>query len=195
MSSLPLARLSPQEFLEWERNAEQKHEYWDGEVFAMAGGSPAHSLVIGNVQVALGRRLDASPCFVFNADLRVAVRWGELITYPDITVLCEEPQYFDSKEDTLTNPTLIVEVLSPSTKKTDRTEKSFMYREIPSMREILLVDPAPTMIEHYWKLPNGHWELETVRNPGAAIALVSLDQQLPVSEIYRKVDLLSRSLR
>jgi Uma2 family endonuclease len=190
MSSLPIARLTPQEFLEWERADEVKHEYWDGEVYAMAGGSPPHSLVIGNMHGALFKRLDATPCFVFNSDLRVAVRWGELITYPDITVLCEKPQYFDEKRDTLINPTLIVEVLSPSTRKSDRTQKTYMFREIPSMREILLVDPAPTTIEHYWKLPNGHWELETIRDPEAVIRLVSFNDALPVSEIYRKVDLL-----
>jgi Uma2 family endonuclease len=195
MSSLPAVRLTPQEFLEWERAAEVKHEYWDGENYAMAGGSPPHSLVIGNIQVALGRRLDALPCFVFNADLRVAVRWGISSLIQTLPSSATTPRYFDDRDDTLTNPTLIVEVLSPSTRKSDRTQKTFMYREIPSMREILLVDPAPTTIVHYWKLPNGHWELDTIGDPEAVIRLVSLNEDLPVSEVYRKVDRLAPKVR
>lgn len=123
---MPIPRLTREEFLETERAAEEKHEYWYGEVFAMAGGSPAHSLVIGNLQIALGKRLDGTQCFVFNCDLRVVVQWGELITYPDATVLCGKPQYADERKDTLTNPTLVAEVLSPSTRKTDLGDKAFL---------------------------------------------------------------------
>ena len=191
MSSLPITRLTPEEFLERERAAEEKHEYWYGEVFAMAGGSPAHSFVISNINIALGNLLRDSSCYVFNSDLRVVVRWGELITYPDVTVLCGKPEYADDRKDTLTNPAMVVEVLSPSTRKSDRGDKVFLYRQVPSMREILLVEPVPTTIEHYAKLPNGRWELETITERSAIIQLPNLNQSLPVAEIYRNIEILS----
>jgi Uma2 family endonuclease len=191
MSSLPITRLTPQEFLERERVAEEKHEYWYGEAFAMAGGSVPHSFVISNVQVALAILLRGHSCYVFNSDLRVVVRWDELITYPDVTVLCGKPEYADDHKDTLTNPAMVVEVLSPSTRKSDRGDKVFLYRQVPSMREILLVEPEPTMIEHYSKLPNGRWELEVVTDRSGIIQLPNLNQALPVAEIYRDIEILS----
>lgn len=176
--------------MEFERIAEHKHEYWYGEVFAMAGGSPRRSFVINNLQFVLTGLLRDKPCFMFNSDLRVAASRQELITYPDITVLCGMPQYSDDRRDTLTNPTMVVEVLSPSTAKTDRGDKVFQYRRVPSMLEILLVDPAPVIIEHYWKLPNGHWELETITDPAVTLRFPHLDVETAVAEIYRNVDLL-----
>lgn len=104
MTGLPITRLTPEEFLEKERAAEEKHEYWYGEVFAMAAGSPPHSFVINNVQTTLTNLLRGGSCYVFNADLRVVVRWDELITYPDVTVLCGKPEYADDRRDTLTPP-------------------------------------------------------------------------------------------
>jgi len=191
MSTLPITRLTPEQFLERERAAEEKHEYRYGEVFAMAGGSPPHSFVISNVQIALGILLRGHSCYVFNSDLRVVVRWEELITYPDVTVLCGKPEYADDRRDTLTNPAMVVEVLSPSTRKSDRGEKAFLYRQMPSMQEILLVEPEPTMIEHYSKLPNGHWELEVITDRSGIIQLPNLNNSLPVAEIYRDIEILS----
>ncbi len=91
---------------------------------AMAGGNPAHALVAANVIAALGRALNGKPCFVFTSDLRVCVHWDRLITYPDVTVVCGQPEYLDEKRDTITNPTVLVEVLSPSTMNFDRGEKA-----------------------------------------------------------------------
>ncbi len=186
-----MIRLAPEEYLYLERAAEEKHEYRYGEVFAMEHGSPAHSLVAANIQTALGIPLRNCSCYVFNCHLRVAARWDELITYPDITVLCGKPEYADDRKDTLTNPAMVVEVLSPSTRKSDRGDKAFLYRQVPSMREILLVDPAPTMIEHYTKLPKGNWELEVVADRSAIMQLPNLNQALPVTEIYRNIEILS----
>jgi Uma2 family endonuclease len=192
MSTAPITTLTPEQYLELERASEAKHEYWYGEMHAMAGGSPLHSFVISNVNIALGRRLERKDCFAFNADLRVSVRWDTLITYPDITVICGAPQYIDDRLDTVTNPTLVVEVLSPSTAVKDRGTKAFLYRQVASMREILLVEPSPVFIEHYWKLPNGHWELETVTDPAAIITFPSFDFVIPVAEIYRDAEVFTR---
>ena len=191
MSSLPISRLTTEEYLELERAAEEKHEYWHGEVFAMAGGSPVHSFVISNVNIALGILFRGKTCHVFNSDLRVVVRWGALVTYPDITVLCGKPEYADDLRDTLTNPAMVVEVLSPSTRKSDLGEKAFLYRQVPSMREILLIDPSPAMIEHHTRLPNGNWEIEVIADPAAIIRLTNLSQDLPVGEVYRNIEIFS----
>jgi Uma2 family endonuclease len=192
MSTAPITHLTPEQYLERERAAVTKHEYWNGEMYAMAGGSPAHSFVIANVTVALGNLLRGKKCHVFNCDLRVSVRWDTLITYPDVTVVCGPPEYADERLDTVTNPVLIVEVLSPSTAITDRGDKAFLYRQVPSMREILLVEPKPVLIEHYWKLPNGHWELETVTESAATLKLASVDCDLPVAEIYRDIEIFTQ---
>ncbi len=158
----------------------------------MADVSPVHCFLVSNIQTALGEVLENKDCAVFNASLRVCVLWESLITYPDASVICGAPQYVDSDPDTVTNPTLVVEVLSPSTAVKDRGAKAFLYRQVASMREILLVEPSPVFIEHYWKLPNGHWELETVTDPAAIIRFPSLDCEIPVAEIYRKVEVFTR---
>jgi Uma2 family endonuclease len=194
MSTVPVTHLTPEEYLAIERASETKHEYWYGEMYARAGGSPPHSLVINNIQAALSNILEEKDCLVFNAGLRVSVRWETLITYPDATVVCGEPKYIDEYRDTVTNPILVVEVLSPSTAVKDRGTKAFLYRQVASMCEILLVEPSPVDVEHYWKLPNGHWELETVTDPGAILKFPSLACEMPVAKIYRKIDRLGPAL-
>ncbi|MCC6391486.1 MAG: Uma2 family endonuclease [Bryobacterales bacterium] len=188
MSTMPHPKFTQAEYLELERAAERRSEFIDGEIVMMAGGSLRHSLVINNLQTALSRRLENSPCDVFNADLRVCIRWGKLITYPDITVLCGPPEFIDNRKDTLTNPTFLVEVLSPSTKDFDRGEKSLQYRRLPSLREYLLVDPASVNIEHYKRLPNGNWEVSEIRGADSAITLACLGCEIPVTEIYRNAE-------
>ncbi len=191
MSSQPVTRVTPEEYLERERVAESKSEYIFGEVVAMAGGTVRHSLIASNVQFALTSRLLGGPCMVFNADLRVCVRWGDLIAYPDVTVLCERPEYVDEKQDTLTNPALVVEVLSESTKRFDRGEKSRLYRMLPSLQEYLLVDQTPVDIEHWRRLPNGNWELATIREESVMLHL-SIGCELPVAEVYRNIERLGQ---
>jgi Uma2 family endonuclease len=158
MPSAPITHLTPEQYLELDRAADRKHEYWNGEMYPMPDVMPVHCFVVSKLQCALGIPLRNKECWVFNADLRVSVRWDTLITYPDATVVCGLPKYIDDRRDTVTNPTLVLEVLSPSTAAKDRGDKTFLYRQVSSMREILLVEPIPVWIEHYWKLPNGHWD-------------------------------------
>src|SRR5579884_1869863 len=139
MASQPISRLTPEEYLALDRASDVKHEYWCGEVYAMAGGSPAHSFVINNIQTALTIAVRDRDCGVFNADLRVCVDASQLWTYPDITVVCGGPKYTDARRDTISNPVLVVEVLSPSTARFDRGEKVRLYAKCPSVRGILLV--------------------------------------------------------
>jgi Uma2 family endonuclease len=185
MSSSPISHLTPEEYLGLERVASAKHEYINGVMVDMAGGSPAHALIATNVVVELGNRLRGGSCLVFNSDVRVSVRWGKLITYPDVSVVCGEVQYLDNERDTIVNPKLIVEVLSPSTSNYDRGEKSRLYRMLPSLDEYLLIEQKPVEIERYRRLPNGHWEIDVVREEDAIIRLDSVGCDLPVAEVYR----------
>ncbi len=190
MSSHPVSYVSPEEYLERERVAETKSEYVFGEIVAMAGGTLQHSTITCNLSAALVVRLWGRPCIVFSPDARVCVQWGSLITYPDVTVLCGTPQYSDDRRDTLMNPTFLAEVLSPSTRAFDRGEKSRLFRMMPSLAEYLLVDQTPVDIEHYRRLPNGNWELTTLRDAASVLRLESLECEIPVAEIYRNLDLL-----
>ncbi|HLJ46532.1 MAG TPA: Uma2 family endonuclease [Bryobacteraceae bacterium] len=190
MSSQPVTRVSPEEYLELERAAETKHEWIEGEIVAMAGGSLAHALITGNLCRELGSRL-LGRCLVFSPDARVCVDWQRMITYPDVTVLCGSPQYVDEKHDTITNPTLIAEVLSPSTQIFDRGQKSWLYRQLPSLSEYLLVSQEAVNVERYSRLPDGDWKIETVRDIEGVIKLASLGCELPLRLIYHGVDTLS----
>lgn len=190
MSSQLVGYISQEEYLERERLAETKHEYFDGEMVDMAGGSPTHSLITANVARALGNRLEQSPCKAFSSDLRVCVRWGKLITYPDVTVACPPLDYLDDRRDTIVNPRLVVEVLSPSTRNYDRGEKLRTFRMAPSIEEYLLIEQTPVEIEHGRRMANGHWDVETILDGTAVIELAAIGCQLPVSEIYKGLDIL-----
>jgi Uma2 family endonuclease len=192
MSSQPVIRISPEEYLALERAAEQKHDYVDGDVVAMAGGMLAHAWIAARVITELSNRLLDRNCYVVGSDARLCVSWQRLMTYPDVQVVCGEPQYVDDKRDTLLNPIVIVEVLSPSTAQYDRGHKAVLYRSLPSVREYLLVDQKPVYVEHYRRGEPGKWELTVTDSREAVIHLASLACDLPVRDIYRGVEPLLR---
>ena len=132
-------RLTPAEFVEWELGQEEKHEYHRGEVFLMAGGTEPHARIITNTLLALSASLRGRDCFVYTDALGVRVEAEDLFTYPDLSVVCGEPQFFDAKRTRLLNPTALVEVLSPSTADYDRTTKARFYRQVPSLQAYVLV--------------------------------------------------------
>ena len=191
MSSQPVSYVSPEEYLEFERKAETKHEYVCGEILDMAGGTPQHGYIATNIATALVQLLNSRNCWVFNSDVRVSVRWGELITYPDVSVVCGQPKYTDERRDTLTNPILIAEVLSPSTRNFDRGDKSRLYRMLPSLSEFILVEQAPTEVEHWRRLSSGSWEVSAITDRHASLHLVSLSCDLSIEAVYRNVEGLS----
>lgn len=188
MSSHSLSYVTPEEYLERERLAKEKSEYIDGEIVAMAGGTPRHTLIAMNFAIFVGHQLRASTCRIFGADLRVCVRWGSLITYPDVTVVCGKAEYTDEKRDTVTNPRLIVEVLSPSTRNYDRNEKASLFRMVPSLREFLLIEQETVEVDHWRRLPDGSWVMTTVRDPAVTLHLESIGCELPIAEIYGGAD-------
>lgn len=189
MSLQPKPLLSREEYLVLERAAAYKSEYFRGEVFAIAGASPSHVLIVTNIVAALHGQLRQSPCSVYSTDLRVKVGASGLYTYPDVVVICGEMLFDDALKDTVLNPTLIVEVLSDSTKDYDRGEKFEQYRKIPSFVEYVLVAQDHCHVEHFVKQTNGDWLLSETERITAVFNLLVLDCTLRLADIYEKVQL------
>lgn len=185
--SATIPRYSVDEYLALERRAEHRSEYIDGQIVAMSGGSFAHSLVGTNLSGTLGNLLADSPCIVVNSDMRVRVD-GSLYTYPDATVVCSEPEIEDVEGDTLLNPTLIVEVLSPSTEAYDRGEKWRRYRRIPSLRQYVLVAQTTPLVEVFTR-SGDTWVYSDASGLDASIRLESIGCTLALRDVYVKVRL------
>jgi Uma2 family endonuclease len=181
MSAIP--RIDERTYLEQERLSETKSEFIDGEVYAMTGASPAHNLVASNLIRELGNLLKRRPCRVYTSDQRVSVEQGYL--YPDVSVVCGQPQYFD--KDNLINPQLLVEVLSPSTADYDLGGKFARYRSIPSLKEYLLVAQDRPQVIHYLCQDDHHWLMSELEGIGAVLDLPTIQCRLPLAEIYDKV--------
>jgi Uma2 family endonuclease len=182
--------LSEEQYIARERAASDgKSEFLHGRVFAMSGGSPRHNLVTSNVSGALRTALRDRPCVVLSSDQRVCIEPTGLYTYPDVTVVCGGLKTHPRFDDTLLNPMLLVEVLSPSTEGYDRGAKFAHYRNIESLREVLLVSQVERVVEHYAREADGSWRLTTwterQRVPLAAIAC-----ELALDDVYEKVELL-----
>lgn len=185
MSAGSQQTMSVEDYLAFERASEEKHEYLNGEIFLMSGASPNHNLVFGNTYASLHAQLRQRPCIVFPSDQRVRVRDTGLYTYPDISAICGEPQ-FDN--DTLLNPTLIVEVLSPSTESYDRGRKFQHYRALESLQEyVLIAQDDSTHIERYLRQPNNEWLLADATGLDASITLSSIGCTLALADVYEKV--------
>ena len=188
MSVQPKHYYSPEEYLELERAADYKSEYFDGEIFAMGGASPRHVLIVTNLVVELRDGLRDRPCTVYSADLRVRVSPDGLDTYPDVVVVCGKLEFHDDERDTLTNPLLIIEVLSKTTKNYDRGEKFEQYRMIPALAEYVLIAQDKRHVEHYSKQADGTWVLSETYDPHDVVILHSIDCRLDMAEVYAKVD-------
>jgi Uma2 family endonuclease len=188
MSSQPATLLTPEEYLEIERRAERKSEYFQGEMFAMAGASFAHVVIVGNLTHELKLRLKAGPCGVYSSDLRLRVAPNGLYTYPDVMVICGGPQFADDRRDTVVNPVLIVEVLSESTEAYDRGKKFDQYRTLPSLREYLLVAQDAPRIEEWIRQPDDNWLMAETSGMDASIQLASMVCVLPLAGIYDQIE-------
>ncbi len=158
MSTHPKTFLTPEQYLEIERKAEGRSEYYQGQMFAMAGASRAHNLIVGNVSYQMRRQLRQGPREVYQSDMRVLVNATGLYTYPDV-VVAYGPQFLDEQQNTLLNPALIVEVLSPSTEAYDRGLKFKHYRTIESLQEYLLVASESVDAELRKRQPDGQWTI------------------------------------
>lgn len=186
MSSQPTTYITPEEYLAIERAAEYKSEYISGEIVAMTVASREHNLIIFNLTREISQQLKGRPCEGYSNDMRVRVPSTRLYTYPDLAVVCGEPQFEDDYLDTLLNPTLIIEVLSESTERYDRGKKFGFYRTIESLAEYLLVAQDEHRIEQYTKQPDGRWLLSEYRSTEDVAELASIECQLALKEVYDK---------
>lgn len=182
-----LKYLTPEEYLAIERQAEFKSEYVDGVMYSMAGGSPKHNLVSGNIHSLINLRLWDGPCRVFNSDQKVRVPGKQKYLYPDVTVVCDKPLFDENEKDVLLNPLLIVEVLSDSTAGYDRARKFLFYQEIESFREYLLVAQDEPVVQHYIKQSDGSWIYTKIEGLDKSIELTTINCRLELKDIYAKV--------
>jgi Uma2 family endonuclease len=178
-----------EEYLEMEAAATEKHEYYQGEVFAMSGAKITHNIISGNVWGSLLQKLKGSACKPFNSNQRIHIEKNTLFTYPDISIVCGKVETNDDEWNVL-NPSVIIEVLSPSTKNYDGGKKFRLYRDIPSLREYVLVDSEAIWVEDFCINAQGNWELVEYKLLGDMLRLKSLDVVIPLAEIYEGTKLL-----
>jgi len=190
MSAQPqYAYITPEEYLALERKAKYKSEYFNGEIFAMAGASPKHNQITANVLAEIHTQFKKRPCRVYTSDMRVKVSPTGLYTYPDVVALCDKPRFDDEQKDTLLNPTVIVEILSDSTATYDRGDKFKHYRSLDSLVEYILIAQDEYHVEHYVRQANNKWLLSETDNLPDTIELSSIDCNLALSDIYDKVEM------
>lgn len=183
----PKKFITPEEYLELEDRSRDKHEYWNGELYMMAGASLNHNKIVMNTFKELDRHLAKRPCDVFANDVRLRVEKADLYTYPDLIVICGKVEIDPRQKDTVMNPALIVEVWSESTREYDQTRKFARYRQIPSLQEYVMIDQTQPYIE-YFRREGRFWVLETIEGMEAVLALGALDCEIPLTGIYERVE-------
>jgi Uma2 family endonuclease len=184
IAKLHFTYISPQEYLEWEATQELKHEYVDGEVFAMTGGTIPHNLVAGNLYALLKNHLRGKGCRVFIADVKVQISEKGPYCYPDVMVSCDDRDRDVIK--LIQSPCLIVEVLSPSTEAYDRGEKFRRYRQLPSLQEYVLINMTQMSVDRFSRLSDRKWELQSY-GQGEVVELTSINWQGEVELLYEDV--------
>lgn len=179
--------VTPEEYLRLERASEVRHEYFNGQIYAMAGGTDDHGTISGNVFALLWNQLRGRNCKANGSDLRLHVSESGLYTYPDVSVLCGETEFDDPEHDTVLNPRVVVEVLSPSTERYDRGDKFAHYQMLPSLTDYLLISQGKPRIEHFVRRGE-QWVLTTTVDPAATIRIVSIQCDLKLSEVYERIE-------
>jgi Uma2 family endonuclease len=187
MSVQPRQHWTAADYLAFERSNPGKHEFVDGKIVLQAGGSRNHALIGTNVTSSLHQQLRHRPCMVYGSDMRVVIPQARRYVYPDISVVCGSASFEDALDDTLTNPTLIIEILSPSTERYDRGKKFQCYQTLDSFQEYLLIAQDTTMIEHFVRRSDKLWTFDMIIDASAVIALTSIDCVLRIEDIYEKI--------
>lgn len=188
MAVAALQYLSPDEYLSIERAAETKSEYYAGKMYAMAGASREHIIITGSAAAELRQQLRQKPCEVYSTDMRLKVGRNGLYTYPDVIVVCGTPEFTDSKVDTLTNPTVIIEVLSPSTADYDHRAKFEFYRDLDSLQEYIMIWQDRPHVEQYSRQPSGKWVFSEANGIESMVVLESIGCKLTLSELYHRIE-------
>jgi Uma2 family endonuclease len=189
MTAQSVPTLSEEDYLAYERASAIKHEYYRGRIYAMTEAKEAHNLIVGNIIAALHSQLRRKPCRIYPSDMRIKVLRTGLNTYPDVVIVCGQPQFTDAIRDTLTNPTIIIEILSASTERYDRGLKFENYRTIETLRDYLLVAQDHYHIEQYVRQANGQWLLTEAAQLEDAIDLQSIECMLRLKDVYEKVEI------
>ena len=179
--------ITEEEYLLTEETTLERHEYYQGEVFAMSGGSINHEVIVGETHLAIGNYLRKKPCRVFLSNLRIQIEANGLFTYPDLSIFCEQLKPYKTRKDTVTNPTVLIEVLSPSTQNYDRGDKFSLYRDLPSLKEYILISSTKVLVEHHVKQADDEWKLTIYRNKGTAFTIQAIDFTTQIGVFYENV--------
>ncbi len=185
---------SKEEYLDMEALAEYKSEYYNGEIFAMSGGSPAHSLICVNLNRRVAEAIDNKDCRCFESNMKLEIETADAYVYPDAMVVCGDIEFAENTEYVLTNPVLIIEVLSPSTESFDRGKKFEYYRTIDTLKEYVLVSQDKPMVEVYLRQDKNLWLHSVVKGLDNTIVFQSLECEIALKDIYQKVPLLFKYL-
>ncbi len=177
---------SPEEYLELEAAAESKSQYYDGRIIPMAGGTPNHNQIAGNFYAALNFAFKKQPYRVFMTDMRLWIPQKRIYTYPDVMVVADKLEL--ARKDTITNPLIITEVLSPSTQNYDQHEKFKLYRTLTSLQEYILIEQSEMYVEQFSKTADNKWLFAEYDGESAVLALTSVQFQISLPDIYDKVE-------
>ena len=188
MSALPKQRLfTDEEYLILEEKAERRSQFYYGEIFAMAGASRRHNIIAGNAYANLHAQLRRKPCEIYQNDMRVKIH-KNFYTYPDVVVVCGEPKIERKRGENLLNPTVLIEVLSPSTEAFDRSQKAKNYRTMDSLQELILISQDKPGVEHYARQPNGAWLISEITDARQVLKLDSIGCALDLADVYERVE-------
>ncbi len=187
MNAAPIIKYTAEEYLELEEASLEKNEFYKGEIFAMAGASIQHNQIVMNTSVIIGGYLSDKKCRIFPSDLRIHSITNSLFTYPDLSIICDEIETFGKRKNTVTNPTVLIEVLSESTQDYDRGAKFKLYRDIESLQEYILISSLETLVEKYNKQSDGSWVLHEYKNETEAFDIISINLKITVKDLYRNV--------
>lgn len=177
-------KFTMEEYLEFERTEEEKHEYYRGEIFAMSGAKVPHNIIAGNLFSELKQKLKGQSCRPFTSDQRIHIPLNSLFTYPDISIICGDIETKDNDDWNALNPSVIIEVLSSGTKGYDRGEKFRLYREIASLKEYILVDSGSVLVEAHYINKEGHWEQVNYKNIKDNLPVRTVMVTIPLADIY-----------
>jgi Uma2 family endonuclease len=178
------SKFTEDEYLQMERASPLKHEYYRGEIFAMSGAGNRHNIIFSNLFGTIAYSLKGKPCRPFGSDMRVHIPENTLYTYPDISIFCRDLLDMSMDEDNVEGPAVIIEILSPSTKNYDRGEKFRLYRDIPSLREYIMVDSENLYIEAFSVNENGLWELKEYKKTNDILEIKTVAISVALAEIY-----------
>jgi Uma2 family endonuclease len=186
MTAKPLHKFSPEEYLAFERQSLERHEYLDGDIYAMVGASKQHLKIQANIAAYLLPKLESLDCWIFTNDARIRPQTSKAYFYPDLVIQCEEESYEDEFEDSILNPTIIIEILSPSTKNFDRGEKFVRYQTIPSLQSYVLVSQDSPLIERFDR-EGKTWVYHRTEGLDAVVEMAAVQCTLPLADVYRRI--------